>query len=88
MSVISVNSEHQYDVVIGKPWLLELSSTLSQYSRVAVFFSESQKDMIPQISVEGDVHYFPLPDGEAAKSIQNLAKCGTGWALQVSLVLM
>ena len=74
MSVISVNSEHQYDVVIGKPWLFELSSTLSQYSRVAVFFSESQKDMIPQISIEGDVHYFPLPDGEAAKSIQNLAK--------------
>ena len=74
MSVISVKSEHHYDVVIGNPWLPELIDSLSKYSRIAVFFSESQKESIPQISINGEVHYFPLPDGEAAKSPQSITK--------------
>jgi 3-dehydroquinate synthase len=74
MSVITVKSEHQYDVVIGDAWLPELIDSISKYSRVAIFFSESQKDSIPQISIDAEVHYFPLPDGEAAKSIQTIAK--------------
>ena len=73
MSSISVKSEHEYEVVIGNPWLPELISALSKYSRVAIFFSESQKEFIPQISIDGEVHYFPLPDGEAAKSKSTLA---------------
>jgi 3-dehydroquinate synthase len=74
MSVIKVTSEHQYEVIIGKPWLSELIASLSNYSRVAIFFSESQKKSIPEISIPAEVHYFPLPDGEAAKSSQTLAK--------------
>lgn len=74
MSVITVKSEHHYDVVIGNPWLPELINFLSKYSRIAVFFSEAQKDFVPQISINGDVHYFHLPDGEAAKSPQSIAK--------------
>jgi len=74
MSVITVKSEHEYDVVIGNAWLDELILSASDYSRIAIFFSESQKDFIPKISIEADLHYFPLPDGEAAKSTQTLAK--------------
>jgi 3-dehydroquinate synthase len=74
MSVITVKSEHQYDVVIGNAWLEELIVSATNYSRIAIFFSENQKDLMPQISIEADVHYFPLPDGEAAKSSQTLAK--------------
>lgn len=74
MSVISVNSEHQYDVKIGNAWLDELKSTITNYSRVGVFFSEAQKDLIPKISLDAEVHYFPLPDGESAKSSQIIAK--------------
>jgi len=74
MSVITVKSEHQYDVVIGNPWLNELISSLSQYSRVAIFYSTAQEDFIPQFSIDADVHYFPLPDGEEAKSSQTIAK--------------
>ena len=62
MSVITVNSEHQYDVVIGNDWLSELVSTLSGYSRVAIVFSETQKESIPKISIDSEVHYFPMPD--------------------------
>ncbi|NCZ56723.1 MAG: 3-dehydroquinate synthase [Actinobacteria bacterium] len=74
MSVIKVTSEHQYDVVIGKPWLSELITSLPDYSRVAIFFSENQRKYIPEVSTPAEVHYFPLPDGEGAKSSQTLAK--------------
>ena len=74
MSVITVKSEHQYDVVIGNPWLNELISSLSQYTRVAIFYSTAQEDFIHKFSIDAEVHYFPLPDGEAAKSSQTIAK--------------
>jgi 3-dehydroquinate synthase len=74
MSTITVNSEHQYDVVIGNDWLEELTSGISKYDRVAIFYSKSQKEHIPKLSVENEMHYFPLPDGEAAKSAQTLAQ--------------
>ena len=74
MSVIKVTSEHQYDVVIGKPWLSELITSLADYSRVAIFFSENQRKYIPEVSTPAEVHYFPLPDGEGAKSSQTLLK--------------
>jgi len=74
MSIITVNSEHQYDVVIGKPWLDELISTISDYSRIAIFYSKDQEELIPKISIDSEVHYFPLPDGELAKSSQTIAQ--------------
>ena len=74
MSIITVSSEHQYDVVIGNDWLIELSSSISKYDRVAIFYSESQKERIPKLSVDNEMHYFPLPDGESAKSAQTLAQ--------------
>lgn len=74
MSTITVKSEHTYDVVIGNDWLVELTSSISEYSRVAIFYSESQKEQIPKLSVENETHYFPLPDGESAKSAQTLAQ--------------
>ena len=74
MKTITVNSEHQYDVLICDDWLSALTSTLNEYSRVAVFYAESQKNSIPKLSINSDVHYFPLPEGEAAKSIQTLIK--------------
>ncbi len=74
MKTITVNSEHQYDVLICDDWLSALTSSLNEYSRVAVFYAESQKNSIPKLSINSDVHYFPLPEGEAAKSIQTLIK--------------
>ena len=74
MKTITVISEHQYDVLICDDWLSALTSSLNEYSRVAVFYAESQKNSIPKLSINSDVHYFPLPEGEAAKSIQTLIK--------------
>ena len=74
MSIITVKSEHQYDVVIGNDWLSELTSSISKYDRIAFFYSESQAEHIPELSIENEMHYFPLPDGESAKSAQTLAQ--------------
>jgi hypothetical protein len=60
MSVITIKSEHQYDVVIGNSWLPELIESVAKYSRIAVFFSQSQKESIPQIYADAELHYFPL----------------------------
>ena len=74
MSIITVKSEHQYDVVIGNDWLSELTSSISKYDRIAFFYSESQAEHIPKLSIKNEMHYFPLPDGESAKSAQTLAQ--------------
>ena len=74
MSVITVKSEHQYDVVISNDWLPELTSSISKYDRIAFFDSEFQAEHIPKLSIENEMHYFPLPDGESAKSAQTLAQ--------------
>ena len=74
MSVITVKAEHQYDVHICADWLTALTESISSYPRIAIFYPQSLKESIPKISIENDVHFFPLPEGEAAKSVQNLAK--------------
>ncbi|CAB4912831.1 unannotated protein [freshwater metagenome] len=74
MSVITVKAEHQYDVQICADWLTALTESISSYPRIAIFYPQSLKESIPKISIESDVHFFPLPEGEAAKSVQNLGK--------------
>ena len=73
MRMITVKAEHEYDVQICDDWLTTLTESLSTYSRIAIFYPQTLKESIPQISIDSEVHYFPLPEGEAAKSIQNLA---------------
>jgi 3-dehydroquinate synthetase len=73
MSVITVKSEHQYDIHICDDWLKTLTENITDYSRIAIFYPQSLKENIPQISIDSEVHYFPLPEGEAAKSIKTLA---------------
>jgi 3-dehydroquinate synthase len=74
MSVITVKAEHQYEVHICDDWLTNLTKSISNYSRVAIFYPQTLKEHIPEIAIDGEVHYFPLPEGEAAKSIHNVAK--------------
>ena len=74
MSVITVRAEHQYEVHICDDWLTNLTKSISNYSRVAIFYPQTLKENIPEIAIDGEVHYFPLPEGEAAKSIHNVAK--------------
>ena len=73
MKKIHISADHEYDVVIGADFLAELKVLTHDRARVAVIFSEAMKDRIPQFD-SGDTEflYFPVPDGEAGKSMATL----------------
>jgi 3-dehydroquinate synthase len=75
MKKIHVSADREYDVLIDVDYLKELSELSLGRTRVAVVFSESMKDRIPQFEA-GDCEFFylPIPDGEAGKSASVLAQ--------------
>ena len=75
MKKIHVSADREYDVLIDVDYLVALSERAQGYARVAVVFSESMKDRIPQLEA-GDCEFFylPIPDGETGKSAAVLAQ--------------
>ena len=69
MKKIHVSADREYDVLIDVDYLAALSDRAQGRARVAVVFSESMKDRIPQLEA-GDCEFFylPIPDGEVGKS--------------------
>lgn len=73
MKKIHVCADREYDVLIDTPYLAALKEAASSRSRVAIFFSVGMKDSIPQIDdLDAEFFYFPIPDGEAGKSVATL----------------
>jgi len=72
---IHVSADREYDVLIDVDYLAALSDRAQGHARVAVIFSESMKDRIPQLEA-GDCEFFylPIPDGEAGKSVAVLVQ--------------
>ena len=70
-----MSADREYDVLIDADYLGALSDRAQGRARVAVVFSESMKDRIPQLEA-GDCEFFylPIPDGEAGKSAAVLAQ--------------
>jgi len=70
-----VSADREYDVLIDVDYLAALNDRAQGHARVAVIFSESMKDRIPQLEA-GDCEFFylPIPDGEAGKSAAVLAQ--------------
>ena len=75
MKKIHVSADREYDVLIDVDYLAALSDRAKGHARVAVVFSESMKDRVPQLEA-GDCEFFylPIPDGEAGKSAAVLAQ--------------
>ena len=75
MKKIHVSADREYDVLIDVDYLAALSDRAQGRARVAVVFSESMKDRVPQLEA-GDCEFFylPIPDGEAGKSAAVLAQ--------------
>ena len=75
MKKIHISADREYDVLIDVDYLAALSDRAQGHARVAVVFSESMKDRIPQLEA-GDCEFFylPIPDGEAGKSAAVLAQ--------------
>jgi len=72
---IHVSADREYDVLIDVDYLAALSDRAQGRARVAVVFSESMKDRVPQLEA-GDCEFFylPIPDGEAGKAAAVLAQ--------------
>jgi 3-dehydroquinate synthase len=72
---IHISADREYDVLIDVDYLAALSDRAQGRARVAVVFSESMKDRVPQLEA-GDCEFFylPIPDGEAGKSAAVLAQ--------------
>lgn len=69
MKKIHISADREYDVVIDVDARTSIEAISSTRSRVAVFFSESMRDSIPQfVALDAEFFYFPIPDGEAGKS--------------------
>ena len=75
MNVIEVGSGDTYPVRIDVDYQQELVRLFQGRQRVAVFFSESMKQSLPQFeSSDAEIFLFPLPDSEEAKSAKTLTK--------------
>ena len=78
MTTITVKSEHKNDVLICDDWLSALTSSLNEYSRVAVFYAESQKNSIPKLSINSDVQGFRHVDQESHEGFQDALLLDSG----------
>lgn len=75
MNSITVTAERTYQVNIGVDFKEHLVRAIEGRSKVAIIFSEDMKEMIPRdLSVDSDVHFFPIPNGEEGKSAETLFK--------------
>ncbi len=75
MKIITVNSEHAYDVEIGREYSSFIEELSGSRKRIAIIFSEDMKELIPQFnSLGAEFFYFAIPDGESGKSIRTVEK--------------
>ena len=73
MNKIIVNAEHQYSILIDVLWLEQLPHLLEQRTRVAVIYSSAMREQVKRLpSLDCDIHYFEVPDGESAKTSATL----------------
>jgi len=71
--IISVKSEHDYEIVIGCQWREELATVLSSYRRAILVVSQSLRQRISLPALNGsEFQILEIPDGEDGKSAQNL----------------
>lgn len=73
MKSIKVNAERTYEVQIDTQWLPAFTKLVQGRPRVGIIHSEGKLPGISQIpSLDSEVHYFPIPDGEAGKSLETI----------------
>lgn len=78
MKSIQVNAEHQYQVLVGRDILSQISDHLGDASRIAVIHPKSMQEMAGQLrsSFTGvESISIEIPDAEAAKSASVLDFC-------------
>jgi 3-dehydroquinate synthase len=73
MHKVSVNAEHVYEIEIDTLWTQALTKALENRTRAAVIVSTPMRSRIPTLpSMDCEIHYFEIPDGEDGKSAKTL----------------
>ena len=75
MKAISVKAEREYEVRVDCDWKSELIALSKTRTRIAVIHSEHMAQAVRiDADIDGEVFYFPLPDGELAKSFETISQ--------------
>lgn len=75
MKSITVKAEHPYNVYIDCDWRRELLRLSENRARIAIIFSEDFRENVKlNFETSAKIFYFPIPDGEAAKSITTIGQ--------------
>jgi len=73
MQNVTVKAEHTYEIFIDTSWTSALTTALANRTRAAIIVSKSMRSRIPTLpSLDCEVHYFEIPDGEDGKSAKTL----------------
>jgi 3-dehydroquinate synthase len=73
MHIVSVNAEHAYEIEIDTLWTQSLTKALENRTRAAVIVAAPMRSRIPTLpSMDCEIHYFEIPDGEEGKSAKTL----------------
>ena len=73
MKSVNVKAERAYDVTIDCDWKSQLIALAGNRSRVGVIRSQAMSDAVHiDADIDGEIFYFNLPDGEAAKSFATI----------------
>ena len=71
MNSVTVNAEHEYDVIVDCQWQEELRKAAHDSSRILIIHSSALAQ--PSIdSMNAEVIYCPIDDGESGKSLDSL----------------
>lgn len=75
MTIITVQAEHSYPVVLTNSWAEDLAIKCIGRTRIAVIVSTSfAPDVSTLRNLDSDLHVFAVPDGEEGKDITTLTK--------------
>lgn len=75
MTLITVDAERSYSVILTNAWSTELAALLAGRARVAVIVSKGfSPDLGGLRGLDSELHVFEVPDGEDAKNIETLNK--------------
>lgn len=75
MKAISIKAEREYEVQVDCDWKLALLALAKNRTRIAVIHSQQMSEAVRiESEIDAEIFYFPLPDGEPAKSFATISQ--------------
>ena len=72
MEIIDVKAEHEYSVMVDCDWRSQLLAITKNRARVGIIHTKEMASSV-EFDCDSEVFYFTVPDGEDAKTFENLS---------------